>query len=578
MSAYSSRPILVALNWLGFSVCVLLLLVAGLSPERIARGEIADRVGGAAPLSSGAAYLWHTFFGSSGYDYGQDLSIDASGNIYVVGKSTATWGAPLHAHSGGEDILVMKLDSNGAYQWHTFYGGSGDEGGTDLVFDSAGNLYVTGTGTATWGAPLHAYTSSEDAFVLKLTGSGAYQWHTFYGGNWSDYGNAIAVDSHDDVYIVGMSDTAWGAPLHAHTGYSYDLYALKLNAAGAYQWHTFYGSTSRDYAQGLAIDSGDNLFVAGQSLGTWGTPLNAHAGSDDLLLLKLASTGAYQWHTFQGGNQSDGANDIAVNENGLYVTGFANSSWGVPRDFFTSIMNVVVLKFDLTGAYQWHTYYGNFMESGAALALDDDSNVYVTGQARSGWGHPRQAYNGQSDIYVLKLNPAGEHQWHTFYGSSNEEYGAGIAIDSAQRIVTTAYGNTTWGTPLNAHSGNMDGAVVKFEPDLPATTIRLSISANPATTSQTITFTAEVSPIIGTAALTGTVYFRIDDFDLNPFGTPMADGRVEWSAVINNWATGEHLLSAAYAGNQAYSSSTSPETRFHLWTQVLKGYLPVVLK
>ena len=60
-------------------------------------------------------------------DSGYGIAIDGSGNVYVTGYSYATWNGPagqnpLHAHSGGNDIFVLKLDSSGAYQWHTFYG------------------------------------------------------------------------------------------------------------------------------------------------------------------------------------------------------------------------------------------------------------------------------------------------------------------------------------------------------------------------------------------------------------------------------------------------------------------------
>ena len=64
-------------------------------------------------------------------DGGYGIAVDGSGNVYVTGYSDATWTArqarvPLHAHSGGnDDIFVLKLNSSGAYQWHTFYG-SGD--------------------------------------------------------------------------------------------------------------------------------------------------------------------------------------------------------------------------------------------------------------------------------------------------------------------------------------------------------------------------------------------------------------------------------------------------------------------
>ena len=80
---------------------------------------------------------------------------------------------------------------------------------------------------------------------------------------------------------------------------------LKLNSSGAYQWHTFYGSAINDGAYGLAVDTGGNVYVTGYSWPTWNgpaaqAPLHAHSGGTDLFVLKLNSSGAYQWHTFYG--------------------------------------------------------------------------------------------------------------------------------------------------------------------------------------------------------------------------------------------------------------------------------------
>ena len=79
------------------------------------------------------------------------------------------------AHSGGggyDDIFVLKLNSSGAYQWHTFYGSSGNfDLGYGLAVDIGGNVYVTGKSDATWGTPLYAHSGGYDIFVLKLVSS-----------------------------------------------------------------------------------------------------------------------------------------------------------------------------------------------------------------------------------------------------------------------------------------------------------------------------------------------------------------------------------------------------------------------
>jgi hypothetical protein len=148
-------------------------------------------------------YVWHTFYGSSYEDYGYGIAVDRSGNVYVMGYSSTTWQGdgpigPLHAHSGSDDIVVVKLTSAGAYQWHTFYGSSNSDEGFSIAVDSSSNVYVAGVSYATWQGdgptnPLHAYSEWYDysgwydIVALKLLGAPTGGTCTASGsGNWSD--------------------------------------------------------------------------------------------------------------------------------------------------------------------------------------------------------------------------------------------------------------------------------------------------------------------------------------------------------------------------------------------------------
>jgi hypothetical protein len=199
-------------------------------------------------LDSSGAYQWHTFYGSGSYDYGYGIATDGSGNFYITGESEAGWNgpagqSPLHAYSGGfSDIFVLKLNVNGAYQWHTFYGSSGADYGHGIRADARGNVYIAGESNAAWNGPagqnpLHAYSGGYDIFMLKLNGSGVYQWHTFYGSSGSDYGYAMTTDGSGNFYVTGLSSATWNgpagqSPLHAHSSPAhYDLFVLKLSDA-----------------------------------------------------------------------------------------------------------------------------------------------------------------------------------------------------------------------------------------------------------------------------------------------------------------------------------------------------------
>jgi hypothetical protein len=113
------------------------------------------------------------FLGGSGDDLGTSIAMDGSGNIYVCGFGSATWGSPLRAFAGTSDIFVAKLDASGALLWNTFLGGSGVDYGAGIAVDAGGNAYVCGYSSSTWGSPLRAYGGGWDGFVAKLDTDGA---------------------------------------------------------------------------------------------------------------------------------------------------------------------------------------------------------------------------------------------------------------------------------------------------------------------------------------------------------------------------------------------------------------------
>jgi len=412
-------------------------------------------------------YQWHTFYGSSNKDYGDGIAVDSSGNIYVTGSSLATWGTPLNAHAGGSDIVIVKLNSAGVYQWHTFYGGAtGEYGdyGNGIAVDSSDNVYVTGYSADTWGSPLNSHDGNDgDIVVVKLNSAGVYQWHTFYGSTDVDYGYGIAVDSAGNVYVTGYSWANWGSPLNAHAGGS-DIVIVKLSSAGTYQWHTFYGSSSTDVGGDIAVDSSGNIYATGWSSATWGSPLNAHADGDDIVVVKLNSAGTYQWHTFYGSSGYDIGRGIAVDSSdNVCVTGQSYATWGSPLNAPAGGGDIVIVKLDSAGVYQWHTFYGSSeYDYGDGIVVDSSGNVYVTGASEATWGSPLNSHAGYYDIVIVKLNSAGTYGWHTFYGSSYGDSGTDIAVDSSDNVYVTGSSADTWGSPLKAHAGDRDIVIIKF--------------------------------------------------------------------------------------------------------------------
>jgi hypothetical protein len=389
----------------------------------------------AAKFSSSGVLQWHTYMGGPEYDdFGIGIAVDGSGNVYVAGESDATWGSPVNAYAGGfYDAFAAKLDSNGVRQWNTFIGSSTDDRGKSIAVDGSGNVYVAGYGKATWGSPVTAYAGKNDAFAVKLDSSGVLQWNTFMGSSDWDEGRSIAVDGSGNVYIAGMSTATWSSPVNAYAGGFYDGFAAKLDSDGVLQWNTFMGGQNTDESNGIALDGSGNVYVTGFSESTtWGSPVNAHSGGfSDAFAAKLDNNGVRQWNTFMGSADSDAGNGIAVDGSGnVYIAGDSKLTWGSPQNGHTGdeYGDAFAARLNNSGMLQWSTFMGGTSwDYGKSITVDNKGIVYVSGTTYIyAWGTPVTDHAGWGyDAFAVKFD-------YAEIVSVEEESGLPAAVELAQ--------------------------------------------------------------------------------------------------------------------------------------------------
>jgi len=358
------------------------------------------------PVVIDPSLTWNTFLGSSSYDQGYAIAVDGDGNVYVAGDSYATWGSPQQAHSGEYDAFAAKLAADGTLTWNTFLGGSSDDSGRAIAVDRDGNVYVGGESYATWGSPQQAHSGEYDAFAARLAADGTLTWNTFLGGSSNDSGRAIAVHGDGSVYVGGYSYATWGSPQQAYAD-NVDAFAAKLAADGTLTWNTFLGGSSADYGYAIAVDGNGNVYVAGESNATWGSPKQPHAGDCDAFAAKLDSDdGALTWNTFLGSSSDDSGRAIAVDGDGnVYVGGDSNATWGSPRQAHAGDYDAFAARLAADGTLTWNTFLGgSSSDYGRAIAVGGDGNVYVGGESNANWGSPRQAHAGDYDAFAARLD------------------------------------------------------------------------------------------------------------------------------------------------------------------------------
>ena len=252
-----------------------------------------------------------------------------------------------------------------------------------------------------------------DSLIVKYSSSGVLQWGRTLGGTVNDIGSEVAIDSLDNIIVAGYTNSGGAG--------STELLIAKYNSSGVLQWDRTLGGTGAEYGQGVAIDSADNIIVTGftQSDG---------AGSNDVLIAKYNSSGVLQWDRTLGGTGNDRAYEVAVDSSdNIIVTGYTDSDGAGGND-------VLIAKYNSSGVLQWQrTLGGTGADIGQGVAIDSADNIIVTGYTNSDGA-------GGYDILVAKYNSSGVLQWDRTLGAAGTDIGIGAAVDSSDNIVITGYG------------------------------------------------------------------------------------------------------------------------------------------
>jgi hypothetical protein len=313
----------------------------------------------------------------------------------------------------------------------------------DIAMDWVGNIYITGYSMGSWGSPIRAFSGSSDdfvsnPFVVKLDSKGNPLWNTFLGAG-DGRGKSIAVDGWGNAYITGQSFNSWGTPVRAITGNTGDAFAAKLDTNGNLQWNTFLGGSEHaESGEGIAVDGfGNNIYVTGASLSSWGTPVKPFGGFINAFVAKLDSSGVLQWNTFLGvpRDHSTEGYGIAIDwSNNIYISGLSNANFGTPLMAFSGEGDVFVAKFNSSGILQWNTFMigGGFLDTRCDVAADAWGNVYLTGLSRPTWGTAAVASAKLDDNpqpFAAKFNTSGTLQWNKFFDSTDLTDVKSITVD-----------------------------------------------------------------------------------------------------------------------------------------------------
>ncbi len=225
-----------------------------------------------AKYNNNGVIQWVRRDGTSASELAEGLSVDANGNIYVVGN----WSGSEISTSG--TTFLMKYNSNGVQQYNWSNIATGYFGAVKAYPNNNGDIYLIGNFTTSNYVniggiivyPSHTYNT----FIAKLNSSGNSYWVRQSNHHIFD----MTTDSNQNMYIVGdfHGSTVFNGTTYNTTGGT-AFYVTKLDSDGNTNWFKYFEGTARyegRSARGVAVDNSGNVYVSGYFGGGANTTIN----------------------------------------------------------------------------------------------------------------------------------------------------------------------------------------------------------------------------------------------------------------------------------------------------------------
>ena len=342
-----------------------------------------------------------------------------------------------------------------------------------IAFDDAGNSSQSPTFTIPQSDPCISTNSSGEGGGSSGGGQGRSGGSssgflvTFGLSGFDTDAAGVAIDSSDNIYITGTSQGTNLFGKNATSGTTDDIFVAKLNSSGVVQWVYTAGGTGRDRGRKIALDSSGNVYVVGYYMSTvdFGGGNVTSNGSWDAFILKLNSSGTFQWVKSYGGSTgNDLGRDVVVDSNDNVImlgtfrgtVNFDSGDGGGVVNYTSNDYDVFLIRLNSSGIWQsvWRTENSGSAD-GRALAIDSNNVTYLTGSFSGTvkFGDDTYTAANSNDLFIHKIDTYTLGALQPTYTSNIDttQKAKGISVDSSGNIYATG----TFQNTVNFGGGNI---------------------------------------------------------------------------------------------------------------------------
>jgi hypothetical protein len=444
-------------------------------------------------LTGASSLVYCTYIGGSGDDVVNGIGVTQSGTVYLTGSTTSANfpmknGYQVTAGGGQDTFLATLIPGGSGFSYSTYFGGTGNDYSNGMTIDSStGIAYITGSSTSTNLPTKNAYQTTlsgqQDAFVSginpSLTGTAGLVYSSYLGGSGVDIANSITLLSADwgvTLYIGGETTSTnfptKGNPhpmqdqfLGTQDGFVAAFFPFSIGASSLY-YSSYLGGAGMNSVTTVGICDTGCLYAVGWTDNSFFpmmlTPYQSYQGGIDTFFVRIAPSGYSQYFsTFLGGSSDDYPNNMYSDYHSgtAVITGYTTSSNFPVKNSVDSSINglkdvfaVRVNPFVMPDPDNPLHPYANFMlfssylggsgnEIGRGITVDDYGGVLITGETTSSNFPTLNQYQtnlkGTGDAFIVRIGGV--------FASVTTESATGITVTSARLNGNLTALGTGWG-------------------------------------------------------------------------------------------------------------------------------------
>lgn len=240
-----------------------------------------------------------------------------------------------------------------------------------------------------------------------------------FGGTGTDRAFAIIETSDSGYLVAGYTDSNTHDVSGNHG--NIDVWVVKLNRKWEIQWQKTLGGSGDEGAASVIQTNDGGYLLVGNTNSSDGDISAYHGGNRNMWVVKLSNAGAIQWEKNYGGSLEDRAHSVVQTTDGGYaVTGYSGSNDG-DATVNKGSLDVWVVKLDSAGNLQWQKSFGGTgIDISNWIIQTGDGGYAVSGSSDSNDGDVSGNQGGQ-DFWILKLNSSGSLEWQKTLGGTDDD-------------------------------------------------------------------------------------------------------------------------------------------------------------